>query len=267
MLKRKTHLIVIAIVFLITISLTGLSIAQTDDEAPVPPTEPPPVDWANVELPPHEFDDADFAQAQQFLDQGEETAVSPPSIQPSVAMVNSTTYTVQPGDTLFRISQKFNVSVSELVTLNQLSNKNLILVGQVLQIPTGSVSPPPATGPPPTSNNTYTVQAGDTLYRIARRLGIPVNDIVIANNITNPSLIYPGTVLTLPTGTDATPPNDPPPTAPPAPPPPPEVPPVTEENVYTVQPPSSTLDSSSLFHQMSRRPLHQHLLTVNSFGL
>lgn len=247
MLKRRIHLIVVAIVFLITFSITGLSIAQTDDEAPVPPTEPPPIDWANVELPPHDFADVDFAQAQQFLDQGGETAVSSPSIQPPAAVLNSAAYTVQSGDTLFRIGLKFNVSVSDLVTFNQLSNKNLIVVGQVLQIPAGSVSPPPADDPPRTGSNTYTVQAGDTLYRIARRLGIPVNDIINANNITNPSLIYPGTVLTIPTGSGSTPPNNPPPTAPPAPPPPPEVPPVTEENVYIVQPGDTLLGIARKF--------------------
>lgn len=44
----------------------------------------------------------------------------------------------------------------------------------------------------------YTVQRGDTLGRIAKEHGVSVNDLVQANNISNPNLIYPGQVLTIP---------------------------------------------------------------------
>lgn len=44
----------------------------------------------------------------------------------------------------------------------------------------------------------YTVQPGDTLGRIAKEHGVSVNDLVKANNISNPNLIYPGQVLTIP---------------------------------------------------------------------
>ena len=44
----------------------------------------------------------------------------------------------------------------------------------------------------------YTIQAGDTLSGIARKLGVTVDAIVQANKIANPSLIHPGQVLTIP---------------------------------------------------------------------
>lgn len=44
----------------------------------------------------------------------------------------------------------------------------------------------------------YTVQRGDTLGRIAKEHGVSVSDLVKANNISNPNLIYPGQVLTIP---------------------------------------------------------------------
>ncbi|MBQ3784714.1 MAG: LysM peptidoglycan-binding domain-containing protein, partial [Lachnospiraceae bacterium] len=45
--------------------------------------------------------------------------------------------------------------------------------------------------------STYTVQAGDTLWGIAQRFGVTVQDLCNWNNISNPNLIYPGQVLTV----------------------------------------------------------------------
>src|SRR5215813_5966235 len=45
------------------------------------------------------------------------------------------TYTVQPGDTLFSIAARFNVSISQLATINKVYDVNTVNVGQVLQLP------------------------------------------------------------------------------------------------------------------------------------
>lgn len=50
----------------------------------------------------------------------------------------------------------------------------------------------------PTSGRTYTVVAGDTLHKIAQQFGTTVDAIMIANDLTNPNLIYPGQVLNIP---------------------------------------------------------------------
>ena len=50
----------------------------------------------------------------------------------------------------------------------------------------------------PTSGRTYTVMQGDTLSTIAPRFNTTVQAIMVANNITNPNLIYPGQVLNIP---------------------------------------------------------------------
>jgi LysM repeat protein/aryl-phospho-beta-D-glucosidase BglC (GH1 family) len=54
------------------------------------------------------------------------------------------TYTVQPGDNLYRISLKFNTTMQILMQLNGLANPNIIYVGQVLKLPGGTAAPAPA---------------------------------------------------------------------------------------------------------------------------
>ena len=78
-------------------------------------------------------------------------ADDPPTAEPPPS--ETTTYTVQPGDILNRIAQRFGVTVSALVSANNLFNPSLIYAGQVLIIPgadyagNGSeVAPPPSGG-------------------------------------------------------------------------------------------------------------------------
>ncbi|MGA9349081.1 MAG: LysM peptidoglycan-binding domain-containing protein [Anaerolineae bacterium] len=112
----------------------------------------------------------------------------PPSPPPSGPY-----YTVQRGDTLYSIARRYGTTVQAIAQANGILNPAYISVGQVLLIPTG----PPAPPPPPTGVY-YTVQRGDNLYRIARRFGTTVWAIVVANNISNPSLIHRGQVLFIP---------------------------------------------------------------------
>ena len=145
-----------------------------------------------------------------------------------------TIYIVQPGDNLFRISLKFNVSVSALMAANGITNPNLIFVGQRLVIPSpGTVVTPPATttSPPPSgSTTTYVVQRGDTLFLISLRFNVSISALMAANGITNPNLIFVGQRLTIP-GAGAPPTATPPPGATPAPTTPP-----SGSTVYIVQP-------------------------------
>lgn len=96
-------------------------------------------------------------------------------------------YTVRPGNTLWALSRRFGTTVTTLVELNHIKNPDLIYVNQILRIP--------GTAP---VDKTYTVQPGDTLWGIAQRYGITVNQLVQLNGIRNPDLIYPGQILHLP---------------------------------------------------------------------
>jgi LysM repeat protein len=153
-----------------------------------------------------------------------------PSAGPALA---DTVYTVQSGDTLFGIATRFGVSLSALASANGITNLNLIFVGEPLTIPGsgGGSNPPP---PPPTGSGTsYVVQRGDTLSAIAVRFGVSLADLIAANGLANPNLLFVGQVLTIPgSGPAPTPePTQPPGDTPPAPPPPP----VGGGTTYTVQ--------------------------------
>lgn len=126
------------------------------------------------------------------------------------------THTVQPGETLRSIAQFYGLTTDDLTTFNHLTNPNRIYVGQVLQLspdapePTESPSTEvPATStpatiknPPPEQNDTqstiHIVSKGETLFRIARQYGLTVNELVKANNIADPTRIYPGQELIIP---------------------------------------------------------------------
>jgi LysM repeat protein len=138
-------------------------------------------------------------------------------LAPSVSAQDGQTYTVQPGDNLYRISVQFGTTIQALVAANNIANPNLIFVGQVLQIPDGATSPPseptpspseptPSDPPPSSEATTYTVVSGDTLFKIAQRFGTTIQAIVAANNISNPNLIFVGQVFNIPAGGGTTPP-------------------------------------------------------------
>lgn len=93
-------------------------------------------------------------------------------------------HVVQRGETLWRLSQRYGVTIQQIVTANGLENPNQLPIGMALVIPT--------------SYRMHTVRYGETLWQIASYYGVTVSEIVRANQISNPSLIYPGTNLIIP---------------------------------------------------------------------
>lgn len=112
-----------------------------------------------------------------------------------------TQYTIVPGDTLFRISLRFGVSVQAIAQANNIQNVNLIYAGQTIRIPGVSGPGPQPTSVPGGTPSTYRVVAGDTLSRIAARFGTTIGAIASLNGITNVNLIFVGQVLQIPGGT------------------------------------------------------------------
>ena len=109
-------------------------------------------------------------------------------------------YTVKAGDTLYGISRKFGMSLSQLVSVNGISASSLIVPGQILRVAGGetisTVVKTTATTSR-TSGGNYLVQPGDTLYSIARRSGMSLNSLLTLNGLSQSSVIYPGQSLTI----------------------------------------------------------------------
>ncbi|MBC2377419.1 1,4-beta-N-acetylmuramoylhydrolase [Listeria welshimeri] len=118
---------------------------------------------------------------------------------------NSATYTVVKGDSLWKIATKYNVSVANLKSWNNLkSDSDNIYIGQKLKVTAGSTSntSKPNTGSntntskPSTSTNakTYTVKKGDSLWRIATNNKVTIANLKSWNNLKS-DFIYPGQTL------------------------------------------------------------------------
>lgn len=125
----------------------------------------------------------------------------------------SSSYTVKSGDTVGSIASRYGVSVSDIQKWNNLSNVNLIFIGQKLAIQanakttttntsTTSSSTQQTTNTTQTGSNsnvtntattgtsTYTVKAGDTIAKIANQFGTTVAKIQSLNNLSNVNLIF-----------------------------------------------------------------------------
>ena len=106
--------------------------------------------------------------------------------------------TVRSGDTLSYFAYMYNTSVSILSSINNISNPNLIYVGQVLKIPLQSISNISVE-----KTNFYIVKKGDTLSYIALKFYTTVNKIISLNNISNPNIIYVGQRLQIPNNSNS----------------------------------------------------------------
>lgn len=95
------------------------------------------------------------------------------------------TYTVKSGDTLSSIASKYGTTYQKLAQYNNISNPNIINVGQVIKIPNTNSSQV-------SNKEYYTVKNGDNLSNIAKKYGTSVNQLVSWNNIANANLIYVG---------------------------------------------------------------------------
>jgi len=110
------------------------------------------------------------------------TPTTPPPAPPPPP-ASGQTYYVKKGDTLRKIAAKFNTTVDAILKVNtNITNPNLIYVGQAIKLPAGL--------------STYIVQKGDTLKIIANKYGTTVDALLSLNpGITNQNLIYIGQVI------------------------------------------------------------------------
>ena len=104
-------------------------------------------------------------------------------------IADADTYTVKKGDTLWDIAINNGTTVDQLMQDNNLTS-SLIFPGDKLTYNTTVAQVAQAK-----EQGYYTVVLGDTLGKVANRFGVTVDELVKLNNISDPNLIYVGTVL------------------------------------------------------------------------
>ena len=104
-------------------------------------------------------------------------------------IADADTYTVKKGDTLWDIAINNGTTVDQLMQDNNLTS-SLIFPGDKLTYNTTVAQVAQAK-----EQGYYTVVLGDTLGKIANRFGVTVDELVKLNNLSDPNLIYVGTVL------------------------------------------------------------------------
>ena len=140
-------------------------------------------------------------------------ATPAPAPVPAAAPTAPGQYVVRPGDTLTSIARRYRTSVSAIVAANGMASADVPLrVNQSLRIPSGVAAASPASRPIATvpaakpapaaaaTGNSYTVKAGDTLYRISRQYGVSPTALMQANGLTptTANTIRVGTTLRIP---------------------------------------------------------------------
>lgn len=124
------------------------------------------------------------------------------------------TYTVQDGDSLAVIAEKFALgedAIPLMLLLNPYVEETgiginpitqIVIPGQVILLPNPDMQLPTATPIPPNlprgTKLQYTVASGDSLGAIANKFNSTIEDIIKENNITNPNALFVGQVLTIP---------------------------------------------------------------------
>lgn len=137
--------------------------------------------------------------------------------QGNLPVADYTIHIVKKGDTLWTIAQRYNLTVNFILANNNISNSELISIGQEMKIPsyknavaeTNIISQPVIDKKNNNINNNinqsenvepivYAVKAGDNLWNISRKYGVSVEVIIDINNLRDKDLLSLGQKLEIP---------------------------------------------------------------------
>ncbi|REK74863.1 glycosyl hydrolase family 18 protein [Paenibacillus paeoniae] len=95
-------------------------------------------------------------------------------------------HTVKKGDSLWELSQRYDVPLEHIYAANSFTAQSPLVIGQAVIIPS------------PGDGLQHKVLVGESLWKIGQRYGVSIRQLVEANHLTNPALIMPGQLLTIP---------------------------------------------------------------------
>ena len=172
--------------------------ASANDYAPPPaPKEPPapesPKPKADSPKPPADSQKPAAPPPPPAVEEPDDILLVPARVaaakaRPTVVAPESGEVSVEKGDTLYSISQKYNVPLRDLVEENKLAPPYALAVGQKLKLP---------------GTKYHSVAQGETLYSISRMYSVDLNSLARANNIAAPYGLAVGQKLRLPASVGA----------------------------------------------------------------
>ncbi len=112
---------------------------------------------------------------------------------------STATYKVRSGDTLAKIARRYGTTPAAIASASGIRVHSVLRVGQRLKIPgpRGETAEAGSEGVHEPGPVVHTVRRGETLYRIAGRYRVTVDQICALNNISPSTTLYPGTRLTI----------------------------------------------------------------------
>jgi LysM repeat protein len=190
-----------------TVSITDTSVPT----ATTAPTEVPPT--VEVQLPTSTTAPVEPSATTPPTATQESPSATPNGGVDNVQFPGRIVHIVQAGDTVGKLAALYGSDTDAIIAANNLPESALIKVGQGLVVPVRLSSP--ATSTPtatplvpvatasggdvtPPAGNTYLIQRGDTLSRIAARFNTTTATLAQLNGITNPNTIYAGQRLIIP---------------------------------------------------------------------
>ncbi|TFD36024.1 LysM domain-containing protein [Cryobacterium sp. TMT1-19] len=128
---------------------------------------------------------------------------SAPAPAPVAAEISR--YLIQSGDTLSGVAAAHGLSLEALLRVNGLDASSIIFPGQAVVLPPGDGAAPVSAAPaaavaPLNASGTHTIAAGETIGALAAAAGVSVQSVLDANGLGWSSIIYPGQVLSIPSG-------------------------------------------------------------------
>ncbi|WP_461205495.1 LysM peptidoglycan-binding domain-containing protein [Clostridium sp. DL1XJH146] len=112
---------------------------------------------------------------------------------PTKAFASVVNHEVKSGDSLWKIAQTYNTTVSDITTLNNMDSNDYIQIGQVIKVDDPTLS-------------TYTVLSGDSLWKISVQYNTTTNELMKLNNLYNSNLQI-GQIIYVPASSNVVPDN------------------------------------------------------------